>query len=301
MNIKYYLFHPKALMSALFRRFGGFIPDKIYLQWQYYLKMGHRLNLKNPILFTEKIQWLKLYDRKPEYTDLVDKAKAKQIVGEKIGFEHIIPTIGEWERVEDIDWDSLPNQFVLKTTHGGGGCGVVICKDKSNFDKEPAKKKLAESLKSDIYKNYREWPYKNVPRKIIAEEYLSHTPSKEIPDYKFFCFEGEPKFLKVDFGRFSEHHANYYDLEWNLLKYIETAYPPDPNHLEKAPKNYDEMLNIVRTLCKDFQFIRIDLYNNGKIYFGELTFYPSSGFTPWGNIETDYEIGNYLRLPESFV
>ena len=297
--IKYFLTHPKELLSSLLLKFGGFISDKVYLQWQYYLKMGHRMNLKNPILFTEKIQWLKLYDRKPEYTDLVDKAKVKQIVGEKIGFEHIIPTIGEWERVEDIDWDRLPNQFVLKTTHGGGGCGVVICKDKSNFNKESAKKKLAESLKSDIYKNHREWPYKNVPRKIIAEEYLSSSTNSELKDYKFFCFNGEPKFIEVDFDRFTEHKRNIYDLEWNLLPFS-MAYPRDDNKKIKRPAHLDQILNIARRLAKGIPLARVDVYwVNNMIYFGEITFYPDSGYGVFSSDKRDKEIGNYLKLPKS--
>ena len=291
--------NPERILKRVLLSCRDFIPDRIYLKWMYRLEMKKRLNFDNPETFSEKLQWLKLYDRKPEYTDLVDKAKAKQIVGEKIGFEHIIPTIGEWERVEDIDWDRLPNQFVLKTTHGGGGCGVVICNDISKFDKKPAKKKLNASLKSNIYKSCREWPYKNISKKIIAEKYISSSTHSELKDYKFFCFNGEPKFLKVDFGRFSEHHANYYDLEWNLLSYGETGLEPDPHHVEKMPVNFDKMIEIASILSEGLPFVRIDLYNvNGKIYFGEITFYPASGLLPWTDSKTDLEIGKYLQLPK---
>lgn len=259
--------------------------------------MGHKLNLDNPQTFTEKVQWLKLYDRNPVYTSLVDKFAVKKIVGDIIGNEYIIPTLKVWDNVDDIDWDALPNQFVLKTTHGGGSGGVIICKDKSNFDKETAINKLKRSLKSCIYNSFREWPYKNVPRKIIAEKFLEDLKSREIKDYKFFCFNGEPKFLKVDFDRFKEHHANYYDLDWNFLPYGEKGLEPDFTHIEVCPPNFNTMIEITKKLSMNFSFIRVDLYNiEGEIYFGELTFYPASGLLPWTKKIDDLEIGKLLDI-----
>ena len=298
MKIVAYIQDPKISLAGALIRFGGFITDKLYLKWLYRLKMGHKLNLNNPLTFTEKLQWLKLYDRNPEYTQLVDKAAVKHIVGEKIGFEHIIPTIGEWNSAEEIEWDKLPDQFVLKTTHGGGGGGVVICTNKNSFDIKQANEKLRNSLKSCIYRNMREWPYKNIPRKIIAEDYIkSDSISSDLKDYKIFCFNGDPKFLKVDFGRFTDHHANYYDLDWNLLNYGEQGLEPDLSHIEVMPKNFDLMLKMAKKLSQGFPFLRVDLYNiDGDIYFGELTLYPASGLLPWTDKTTDYKIGEMLKI-----
>lgn len=296
-SLSTYFRNPKKILIGLIRRTTKLWPDKLYLKLLYRLEIGRKLSLDNPKTFTEKIQWLKLYDRKPEYTSFVDKYAVKKIVGDIIGNEYIIPTLGVWNNVDDIDWDTLPNQFVLKTTHGGGGGGVVICSDKSKFNKEEAKKKLSRSLKSDISSLMREWPYKEVPRRTVAEKLLTSTYSSEIKDYKFFCFNGEPKFLKVDFGRFSEHHANYYDLDWNLLPYGETGLEPDFNHIEDCPPNFKSMINIAKKLSNGFTFLRVDLYNvDGKIYFGELTLYPASGLLPWTNINTDYELGTLMEL-----
>ena len=427
-------------MASIISNFFRWLPDATYLKLLYRFKMGHRLDLNNPQTFTEKLQWLKLYNRKPEYTKMVDKYAVKEYVAKKIGEEYIIPTLGVWDKPEDIDWDSLPNQFVLKTTHGGGGGGVVICKDKTTFDKASAIAKLKESMASDIYSGLREWPYKNVPKRIIAEKfmapekspapkdlldfkffcfngepkflYVSDTPSHsltflntdwtitdfgrddyhplnkipekpenleemltiasklsagiphvrvdlynidkhiffgeltlftgsgfipfnpkefdgklgdlltlpnaigggkyliakgeitelkteydELKDYKFFCFNGKVKFFKVDFGRFVEHHANYYDTDGNLLPFGEKSLEPDPNYIIELPNNLKEMISLAERLSKNEPFLRVDFYNvEGKIYFGELTFYPASGMIPWTTEEADNKIGKYLKL-----
>ena len=262
--------------------------------------MGHWIDWKHPKTFTEKLQWLKLYNRKPEYTKMVDKYAVKDYVSGVIGPEYIIPTIGVWNKPEEIDWDSLPNQFVLKTTHGGGGGGVVICKDKETFNNDEAIVKLNHSLKADIYRGFREWPYKNVPKRIIAERFMTSEQSgdtESLLDYKFFCFNGKVKFYKVDFGRFVEHHANYYSPEGNLLPFGEQGLEPDFNYPIKLPSNLDEMISIAERISQGEPFLRVDLYNiNGKIYFGEITFFPGSGLLPWTHKETDVEIGQYLEI-----
>lgn len=286
----------RKLLSVMFRLAPYWRHDKSYLSIVYYLKMGNRLHWKNPVTFNEKLQWLKLYDRNPDYTRLVDKAAVKDYVADKIGEEYVIRTIGLYDTLEEIDFDRLPDKFVLKTTHGGGGGGVVVCKDKSRFDIEDARKKLKRSLDSDIYTFYREWPYKDVPKKIIAEEYVE-SEDGDLRDYKFFCFNGEPKFLKVDFGRFIEHHANYYDLEWNLLPFEETDAPRNPEHEEIKPDNFGQMIEFARKLSQGHKFLRVDLYNvNGKIYFGELTFYPASGLGTFNPQEWDWKLGDMLQL-----
>lgn len=287
-------------MASIVSNFLRWLPDAPYLKLLYRFKMGHRLDLKSPKTFTEKIQWLKLYNRKPEYTTMVDKYAVKQYVANIIGEEYIIPTLGVWDKPEDVDWENLPNQFVLKTTHGGGGGGVVICKDKKIFDKNAAIDKLNESLSSDIYRGLREWPYKNVPKRIIAEKFMAPEKSSapnDLPDYKFFCFNGKVRFFKVDFGRFVEHHANYYSPEGELLEFGEQGLEPDPSYPIELPNNLRDMIALAERMSKNEPFLRVDFYNvNGKIFFGELTFYPASGLGKWTTEEADMKIGKYLNL-----
>lgn len=296
MNVKAYLHKPRLIGFAIVSRMT-WLPDELFLRLKYYFSMGSRLNLKDPKLFQEKIQWLKLHDRKPEYTRLVDKYAVKGYVANLIGNQYIIPTLGVWDRPEEIDFDELPDKFVLKTTHGGGGGGVAICHDKSNFDKEGAKRHLAKSLKVDIYQHNREWPYKNVPRRVIAEELLETSGNTDLYDYKFFCFNGKVEYFKIDFGRFKEHHANYYDCNANLMPFGEADFPPVPEHKLEMPDNLADMITIAETLSKGFRFIRIDLYNlSGHIYFGEMTFYPASGLGPFIPAEWNFRLGDIIDL-----
>ena len=266
--------------------------------------MNHWINWKNPKTCTEKLQWLKLYNRKPEYTTMVDKYAVKSYVASIVGKKYVIPTLGVWDKPEEIDWNSLPNQFVLKTTHGGGGGGVVICKDKTTFDKESAIAKLNESLGSDIYLNYREWPYKNVPKRIIAEKFMAPKKTevpKDLPDYKFFCFNGEPKYCQVIRDRHTKETIDFYDMEWNHMPFVGLN-PVARNGLTPVarPGNLDEMKDICRKLADSKSFVRVDLYViDNKSYFGELTLYPASGmgvFTPeeWNN-----RLGDLLTLPNA--
>ena len=265
--------------------------------------MGKWIDWKNPKTFTEKIQWLKINDFKPLYTRLVDKLAVKDYVAACIGDEFIIPTLGTWNRVKDIDWDSLPEQFVLKTTHGGGGCGIVICYDKATFDRNKAIRKLEISMRSNSGVIYREKPYLNVPRRIIAEKFMvgskvDHSSKKsDLHDYKFFCFNGKVRFFKIDFGRFTEHHANYYSLKGELLPFGEKGIEPDLTHIEIMPHNLNDMISIAERLSDGFKFLRVDLYNvENKIYFGELTFYPAAGFGPLVPDEWDRKLGDLLIL-----
>ena len=296
---------PFWMFAAIFRRLSPFIKnDALYLKVLFFFEMrGKILHLKNPKSFNEKLQWLKIYDYKPEYTKLVDKLAVKNYVESRVGDEYIIPTLAVWDSVEDIDWDSLPNQFVLKTTHGGGGCGVIVCSDKTKFDKIKAKNKLKKSMRTNAGQTYREKPYLNVPRKIIAEKYIADQVisnsenSADLRDYKFFCFNGKVKFFKIDFGRFVEHHANYYSPNGDLLPFGEVACKPDPNHVENMPSNLSEMIRLAETLSANYKFLRVDLYNvNGKIYFGELTFYPAAGMGAFIPEEWDEKLGNLLAL-----
>lgn len=301
-GVVYKLLHDRSqFCDSIVRNFLGFLPDKLYLSLIYRCRMGHWIDWKNPKTFTEKLQWLKVYDYKPEYTKMVDKLAAKDYVASRIGEEYIIPTLGVWDKVEDIDWDSLPDQFVLKTTHGGGGCGVVVCTDKKHFDKAKAIKKLQTSMHSNTGKTYREKPYLNVPRKIIAEKFMAERKAKEnakisdLPDYKFFCFDGEPKFLYVSDS--PNHKLAFLNTDWTIASIGRKDYKPLLN-IPPKPYNLDEMLEVARKLSKGKPHVRVDLYNvNGHIYFGELTFYTGAGFIPFDPRECDKMLGDMLRLP----
>lgn len=301
---------PSTFLDALVKKLLWWLPDDVYLKLRFRLKMGEWPNLKNPKTFNEKLQWLKLYNRKPEYTTMVDKYAVKEYVATRIGNEYIIPTIGVWDSVEDIEWDKLPDQFVLKTTHGGGGNGVFICKDKNVFDKKKAIKSLKESMKSDIYHSYREWPYKNVPRKIIAEVFMEQAASsekKDLDDYKFFCFNGEPMYCQVIRDRHTKETIDFYDMDWNHQEFVGLNPIAHNNQTQVArngltpvarPSKYELMIDICRKLSKDIPFIRVDLYViNELIYFGELTFFPASGIGIFTPIEWTSKLGDLLTLP----
>lgn len=298
--IKILITSPWKFVDELVELYGSWIPDYTYLTIRYRARMGKWPNLKHPQLFTEKIQWLKMNNRKPEYTIMVDKYAVKEYVANIIGKQYIIPTLAVWEKIEDIDCDCLPNQFVLKTTHGGGGCDVIVCKDKRKFDKEAALVKLTTSLTSDLFKKFREWPYKNVPKRIIAEKFMQVENAEEgsdLKDYKFFCFNGKVRFFKIDFDRFVEHHANYYSPDGKLLPFGEADLPPVPSHVENMPENLAEMIQLAEKLSVEQSFLRVDFYNiNGLIYFGELTFYPASGMGTFTDENIDLQLGSYLKL-----
>lgn len=289
---------PKRVALFLLRKFSGCFSDELYLKILFRLKMGYPLNLQSPRTFNEKLQWLKLYNRKPEYTQMVDKYAVKEYVAKLIGEEYIIPTLGVWDRVEDIDFESLPNQFVLKTTHGGGGGGVVICKDKATFNRDEARKRLQQSLDSDIYHNFREWPYKSVPRRIIAEKHLN--PDGEfLCDYKWYCFDGEPKCLVIASGRFVEPQTcfDYFDMDFNHLP-IEQGGPNYRGYIAR-PTSFDEMKQIVALLSQGLPHARIDLFEvKNQIYFGEITFFDSSGLAKFYPNEWDYIFGSWIKLPK---
>ena len=273
------------------------VSDKAYLKYMYRAHLGKKLDLKTPQTFNEKLQWLKVYNRNPRHVDLVDKYEVKRIVAEVIGEEYIIPTLGVWERFEDIDFDTLPDQFVLKCTHDSGS--VVICLDKSTFDVEKARKKLTRKLKANLFWHGREWPYKQVKPRILAEKYIT-LDGKTPDDYKIFCFNGKARMILTCAERFDEGglKENFYDLDWNLLDvqrltHGNTAYPmPRPKQLEK-------MLAMAEIFAKDEPFLRVDFYDvNGQLYFGELTFFPASGFGPFVPEEWDLTLGEWIDLPE---
>ena len=272
-----------------------FISDKQYIKIAYRLAMQKKLNLKNPQTFNEKLQWLKLYDRNPMYITLVDKYRVREYIASKIGQEYLIPLLGVWDTAEKIDFQKLPSQFVLKCNHDSGS--VVICKEKSKLDVEYVKRKLNRALKLNGFWHGREWPYKNVKPCIIAEKYMIDDQINELRDYKFFCFGGEVKCFKVDFDRSTEHRANYYDKNCELLKFGEKVCPPDFTRKINIPENINKMIQLAEILSKGFPFVRVDFYDaNGKIYFGELTFYPAAGFGAFIPDEWDYKLGEMIKI-----
>lgn len=287
-------------LAAILARCGGFLPDDLYLKMRYRLIMGRPLRLDNPQTFNEKLNWLKIYDRQPFYTSIADKSLVKDYVKKIIGEEHIIPTLGIWDTFDEIDFDTLPNQFVLKSTNGGGGSGVIICRDKQSFDKANAKRKLEKSMATN-WDYGREWVYRGIKPRIIAEQYMKNDDSDYLDDYKFMCFNGEPKLLFMASDRYAKGEKlkfDWYDMDLNHLPFKSKGYENKNKIIEKTPV-FDEMKRIAEQLSKDFPHIRVDLYNiNGKVYFGELTFFHDAGFVPIEPEEWDYKIGSWLNLPE---
>lgn len=291
-------FLEKAVKKLKYYQLLDWLPDKIYLKIMYYACMHEKLNLKNPRSFNEKLQWIKLYDRSPEYTQMVDKYEAKGYVADRIGKQYIIPTLGIWKHFDDIDFKLLPNQFVLKCTHDSGG--LVICRDKNKLDLNAAKKKIEKSLSTNYYYNGREWPYKDIKPRIIAEEYMEDNGSKELIDYKFYCFGGEPRFLYVSKGLENHQTAriSFVTLDWKPATFGRSDYKPFEK-LPNKPQNFEKMVELARELSKGYSFLRVDLYEiNGRIYFSELTFSPNAGMMPFSPKNYDYILGDMLILPK---
>lgn len=291
--------HPKrSAYSFINRKFHSCLPDKVCLKILYYLKTGKKLNLRNPSGYREKIQWLKLYNRDPQYTVLVDKYLVKEYVADIIGREHIIKTLYAWDNPESVEFDELPNQFVLKCNHNSH-LGLCICADKSTYDFENARKELKRGYDDDYYKRSREWAYKNVKRKIIAEEFLSDDSTNDeyvLTDYKYFCFDGVAKMMYVSKDISKDPRTDFFDMEYNHLP----IYMQDKNadRIPPKPVFFDEMRRDAEKLSKGMPFVRVDFYiANGQYYFGEMTFYPSSGLAEVHPKEWDKIIGEWIKLP----
>lgn len=281
-----------ALLVMLPDKFWRKLDDKTFLRFQYRAWTGKKLHLDPPVTFNEKIQWLKLNDRKDIYPELVDKYQVRQHMAQRIGEAFLVPLLGVWDSAEDVDFDKLPKQFVLKPTHASGN--VLICRDKDSFDQEAARQQMRAWLKREYYWGNREWPYKNIKPRIIAEEMIDD----QIVDYKFYCFNGEPKLLYLSQGL--EDHAtaaiSFFDLELKRLPFGRSDYRPFSVDVEK-PVNFDEMLRIAKELAKDFKFMRVDLYSvGGKTYFSELTFHPCAGYMPFDPEEYDKILGDMMDL-----
>lgn len=293
--------NPNAIFLFVLNFLGisRLLPDKIYLQFLYRRVFGQKLNIDNPQTFNEKLNWLKLYDRKSEYSKMVDKVEAKKYVTDSIGEEYIIPTLGVWDKFDDIDFEKLPDQFVLKCTHDSGS--VMICRDKNTFDVDTAKRKLTKALKRNSYLPGREWVYKDVKPRIIAEKLLKDNTSESIQDYKFFCFDGEPKCLFIASERhLGDEHVkfDFFDAEFNHLNIVQ-LHEQSGKEFAK-PKSFTEMLTLSRKLSAGIPHVRVDFYEiNGRPYFGEYTFYHHGGTIPFKTKEWDDILGSWINLPEN--
>lgn len=299
--------HPLKLVvhGVNYLHLGQFLSDKTYTKLVWRAHKGYPLNLDNPHTFNEKLQWLKLYYHKPEYITMVDKYKAKKYVAERIGSEHVIPLLGVWKKAEDIDFDKLPRQFVLKCNHTSG-IGLIICKDKSTLDKSKTIQELNRGLHDNYFLRNREWPYKDVERVIIAEEYKEDESGYELKDYKMYCFGGEPKFCQVDFGKSkgddrTDFYRNIYDMNWQLMD-IQYSHPNAPDTSIPKPSQWEQMKEFARKLSNGEPFARIDFYNIGDlVLFSEITFYPI-GATGWFKPnEWDTTFGKLIKLPKRKV
>ena len=268
-----------------------------YLKRRYKHQFNEKLDFDNPKNFNEKIQWLKINDRNPIYTQLVDKYEFKRYINELLGKGFTFDTLGIWDKFEDIDFDKLPDRFVLKCTHDSGG--IYICKDKSVFDRAVAKKKIESSLKKNYFINSREWPYKNVKPRIIAEKFVEDVEGEDLKDYKVYVFNGKVKCVHVDYDRFTNHRRNFYDCDWNYLPFT-TLYPTDSQYIIEKPEKLEEMILFSETITESIgtpDFLRVDFYIvKGNIYVGEVTFYHGSGFEKFYPAEWNYILGDWLNL-----
>jgi hypothetical protein len=273
------------------------LPDEAFIRKQFRIRLGREPDLEDPKTFNEKLQWLKLHDRRPEYTALVDKYAVKSIVAERIGEEHIVPTIGCYSDPEEIPFDSLPEKYVLKCTHNSG-TGTILCRDNKKLDRRATVRELKRGLAEDYYLKVREWPYKGVPHRIVCERFLENDGSSDMPDYKLHCFYGEPKFILVCRDRFSKTGMteDFFTPDWEHIPVSRPAHPNASVQIERPPM-LDEMMSIARELSRDIPFVRVDLYvAGGRIYFGEMTFFPSSGAAPFVPEEYDRVFGDMLDL-----
>lgn len=278
------------------RGFYAYLDDKKYLERMFRIQLGKNLNFENPVTFNEKIQWLKINNRESEYTIMVDKYKVREYISETIGEQYLIPLLGVWDSPDEINFDILPDEFVLKCNHNSG-LGMCICKNKSTLNIEKVKQDLSNGLNENYYLLYREWPYKNVEKKIIAEKYMSDQ-GKELQDYKIHCFNGIPKIILVCRDRFSDTGLteDFFDIEWNHLNISRENCKHSVDKI-KAPKNLKLMLRLARILSENIPFVRIDFYEiNGKVYFGEITFFPASGLKKFIPEKWDIDLGNEIQL-----
>lgn len=293
------VFVKKVIEKLRYHHLLDWMPDKPYLELMYWVKMDRRLDLKNPRTFNEKLQWLKLYNRRPEYTMMADKVLVRDYIAKTLGPEYLIPLLGVWDDPDEIDFDKLPDRFVLKCNHNSG-LGMCICKDKSKLDIDKVRKELREGLKQNYYLTGREWPYKDIPRKILCEQYMEDTKTGALDDYKVFVFSGKAFCIQVDYDRFTDHHRNFYSTDWEYIPFT-TCYPTNPSHVVRRPDALEEMLGLAEKIAEELgnpPFVRTDFYFiDGHVYFGEITFYHGSGYEEFTPEEWDATLGDWITLP----
>lgn len=291
------LTNPRYALSVAWRRLSPFITsDTLYLKVLYRLVMREKLNLENPKSYYEKIQWLKLHNTKEIFTQMVDKFNVREIIKEKLGEDYLIPLLGVWDNFDEIDFDILPNEFVLKATHDSGS--VIVCKDKSKFDKIKARKFLNGKLKKNFFYYDREMPYKNVTPRLIAEKYMVDESGTDLKDYKLFCFNGKVELIQVDCNRFTKHTQYFFDAQWNLLDLQQSIYPRDPSVTITQPICLDKMISITEKLSESIPHIRVDFYVvHHRIYFSEFTFHHQGGLVSFHPPEWGTRLGNLIILP----
>lgn len=295
MILKNYIEHPvKSVFLALRQRnLTNWLPDTLYLKLMYRFSFGKKLNLKNPQTYNEKLQWLKLNDRRPEYVEMVDKYRAKFYIGKKIGDEYIIPILGVWDKFDDIEFNGLPNEFVLKCTHDSGG--LVICRDKSKFDFNAARKKINRCMNRNYFFLGREWPYKKIKPRIIAEVYMKDNHESVLTDYKFFCFNGVPKIMYSSKDKSSDPRTDFFDMDYNHVNM--KMRDPNADVLPPKPQNFELMKEISSVLSTGYPHLRVDFYEvNGRLYVGELTLYHCSGFAQITPPQKALEMGSWIKI-----
>lgn len=288
-NPEYFITSPAS------RGYLDWMPDSVYIKILYRAKMGRKCNLKNPVHYNEKLQWLKLNDRNPQYQKMVDKYDVREYIIEKIGPQYLVENYGVYDTWEEINFDELPDQFVIKCTHDSGS--VEICKDKKTWNKEEAKKRIKEGLARNYYKTYREWPYKNIKPRVIIEKYMIDSESQDLKDYKIMCFDGKAKLIELHGGRNTGgiHTQTFYNERWEMLD-IKQKFWPTTDEPEEKPEMLERMLELSEQLSYGIKHLRVDWYVvDGKIYFGELTFYDGSGFVPFEDKDEEY-LGSLIKL-----
>ena len=293
------LMHPSSLGVALMNRTGYLFKDETYLKIMHWLRMGSKLHLDNPLTYSEKSQWLKIYDRNPRYTTMVDKYACKRYVSDIIGKEYVVPALGIYDHFDDIDFSKLPNSFVMKCTHDSGS--VVIVHDKNSFDKVAAKKKLEHGLAVDYYQGNREWPYKNVPRRILVEEFIPSLGKRDSVEYKLTACGGEVKFVTICGGiahsDFSLRSNDHFTKDWEKMDWY-ASYKPSGKDIKK-PQNMDKVIELSEKLAKDTPYLRVDWYVlEDRIYFGEMTFHTWGGFPNFKPRSFNKTLGSWIKLPQ---
>ena len=284
----------QTFINYVFVHHSWLMTDKQFITILFRYTTGEEMSWTNPVTFNQKLQWLKVYDHHPEYTTMVDKYAVKEYVAQKIGSEYIIPTIGVWKNFDDIDFDKLPNQFVLKCTHDSGG--IIICRDKASLDMTAAREKIKRCMKRNFYYLGREWPYKHVEPRIIAEPLMEDEVGKDLQDYKLMCFGGKVKCSFVCTDRSEGLNVTFFDRQWQKMPF-ERHYPASKKPIA-CPKNYEEMVRLAEILSEGIPFVRVDFYEiKGKTYFGELTFYPGSGLEKFHPQTWDRTLGDWIELP----